>query len=170
MPKELGFLDLYTEIGLYTLKRSIYRMLTDYAHFTWPHAFFHTDTRQVLDMVQTHSAAEIAKLKKQTSRSIEIGDLSAAYCSTKLILNLLENNHSSSLERANVHYELGLICIALDKNAEGTRQLERAIECCLDTDNSDSWLHREATRALAEMEPSGSFKLQPKDKPQVQIA
>lgn len=138
--------------------------------FAWPLVFYRTETGQVLDMVQPHSAAEIAKLKKQTSRSIEIGDLSAAYCTAKLILNLLENNHSSSMEKANVHYELGLICIALDKNAEGTRQLERAIQCCLDTDGSDSWLHREATRALGEMEPSGSFKLQPKTKPQVQIA
>lgn len=170
MPKTLRILDSYTEIELCTFKTSIYRMHIDHADFRWSLVCFRTETGQVLDMVQPYSAAEIAKLKKQTSRSIEIGDLSAAYCTAKLILNLLENNHSSSMERANVHYELGLICIALDKNAEGTRQLERAIECCLDTNNNDSWLHREATRALGEMEPSGSFKMQPKAKPQVQIA
>lgn len=121
-------------------------------------------------MVQPHSASEITKLKLQTSRSIEIGDLSAAYCTSKLILNMLENNHADSSQMANVLYELGLICIALDKHSEGTRHLERSIEYCLDTKESDSWLVREARRALNDMEPTGSFKLQTAPKAKSHIA
>ena len=124
-------------------------------------------------MVQTH-LAEIAKLKQQTSRSIEIGDLSTAYCSSKQILNMLENssldNHiPDSSEMANVLYEVGLICIALDKYSEGTRHLQRAIEFCHDKNESDSWILREAGRALRDIEPCNIINGQSAAKSRVQI-
>lgn len=126
-------------------------------------------------MVQTHSLAEIAKLKQQTSRSIEIGDLSTAYCTSKHILNMLENSSlddyiPDSSEMANVLYEVGLICIALDKYSEGTRHLQRAIEFCQDKSESDCWIIREAGRALRDIEPCNTINSQSPSKGRVQIA
>ncbi len=108
-------------------------------------------------MVQPTNVSEIALLRTQTTRAIEMGDLSTAYCTSKRILNIMENTHPRSEDLPSHLYELGLICIALDNFPEGARHLQRAIESCEKRGRiEDAWLLKEAMFVLKDIQPEYS--------------
>jgi len=104
-------------------------------------------------MVPALSVATIAGLRQQTVRSKQLGDLSAAYCSSKLLLDMLEDESPRCSDLPNHLYELGLLCIALDKLPEGARHLKRAIDF-LNSSNrqEDALILRKAMLILQEIE------------------
>jgi len=79
-------------------------------------------------MANTQVSAEIQRLTKLSEQCSRTGDYMTVYCCSKRILDLVENDLTTTKEELGQKlFDLGLICTALDYTPEAERCLTRAL-------------------------------------------